>query len=146
VAACPDRPVVAVIAVVAREGRVLPVRRANPPDAGKFGFPGGRVEPGERLEQAALRALAEETCVAAEALEVLTALDAIDRDDGGDTRFHYVLAAVLCWWVSGEGAAADDASEVRWTLPSEIERGDIVVSRDVGRVANMGVARVSGRA
>ncbi len=140
--AYPDCPVVAVIAVVVRAGAVLLVRRANPPDEGKFGFPGGRVELGESLAHAALRELAEETGVAAEVLEVLTAVDAIDRDVGGDTRFHYVLVAVLCRWRSGEGAAANDVSELRWTLPSEIERGDIVVSRDVARVARMGVGRV----
>lgn len=141
----PDRPVVAVIAVVVREGRVLLVRRANPPDQGKFGFPGGRVELGERLEDAARRELAEETGVEAEAVEVLTALDAIDRDAGGGARFHYVLVAVLCRWRSGDGAAAADVSEVRWVPPAEIDRGGIVTSRDVARVAAMGLARASDR-
>ena len=141
----PDRPVVAVIAVVVREGRVLLVRRANAPDQCKFGFPGGRIELGERLEDAALRELTEETGVEAEAVEVLTAVDAVDGDAKGAARFHYVLIAVLCRWLSGEGAPADDVSEVRWVVPAEIERNDIVASRDVARVARMGTERAADR-
>lgn len=141
----PDRPVVAVIAVVVREERVLLVRRANPPDQGKFGFPGGRIELGERLEDAALRELAEETGVEADAIEVLTAVDAIDCDVRGAPRFHYVLVAVLCRWRSGDGAPAGDVSEVRWVQPDEIGRGDLVESRDVARVARMAVTRAADR-
>ena len=49
------RPVVAVLAVVVQAGRILLVRRANPPDAGLWGFPGGKVEFGETIADAALR-------------------------------------------------------------------------------------------
>ncbi|MEN7538812.1 NUDIX domain-containing protein, partial [Aurantiacibacter flavus] len=57
----PQRPIAATIAVVLREGQVLLVRRANPPDAGRWGFPGGKIETGETIEQAAIRELYEET-------------------------------------------------------------------------------------
>ena len=43
------RPVPAVIGIVLRERDVLLVRRANPPDAGRWGFPGGKIEAGNRL-------------------------------------------------------------------------------------------------
>ncbi|MCG8693816.1 MAG: NUDIX domain-containing protein, partial [Minwuiales bacterium] len=45
----PQKPIAAVIALVVRENRILLVRRANPPDAGRWGFPGGKVEFGEPL-------------------------------------------------------------------------------------------------
>ena len=138
----PDRPVVAVIAVVVREGRVLLVRRANAPDQGKFGFPGGRIELGESLEDAALRELGEETGVEADAVEVLTAVDAIERDIRGVPRFHYVLVTVLCRWRSGDGAPAGDVSEVRWVEPHAIGHGDLLASRDVARVARRALRRV----
>ncbi len=47
------KPVAAVIGVVVRGGEVLLVRRANQPEAGKWGFPGGKIEPGEPVLVAA---------------------------------------------------------------------------------------------
>ncbi|MEZ5882333.1 MAG: NUDIX domain-containing protein [Paracoccaceae bacterium] len=87
----PVRPVVAVLAVVIRGGRVLLVQRANPPDAGLWGFPGGKVEFGETLEQAAERELLEETGVTATAGGAFAALDAYDRAGDGTLRQHFVL-------------------------------------------------------
>ncbi len=113
-------PVPAVLAVVVRDGRVLLVRRANNPDKGLWGYPGGRIEPGETWAQAAIRELREETGVRAEAVGVLTALDVIDRADDGALRHHFVLIAVDCRWQAGEGQAADDALEARWFTLDEV--------------------------
>ena len=55
------RPEVCVGAVVIDEGQLLLVRRGNPPGEGSWSVPGGRVEPGEHLQDAAQRELAEET-------------------------------------------------------------------------------------
>lgn len=49
------QPVVETIAVFFRNDEVLLVRRANPPDAGHWGFPGGKMELGETIEAAAAR-------------------------------------------------------------------------------------------
>ena len=135
-------PVPAVLAVVVRERCVLLVRRANPPDRGRWGFPGGRIEPGEALAAAALRELAEETGVTAESGPVLTALDSIHpATSGGGLAHHYVLVAVLCRWVAGEGAAADDALETRWFSPAEIGAlAADAVSAGVARVAALALA------
>jgi len=56
--AAPLRPVPAVIGIVLRERDVLLVRRANPPDAGCWGFPGGKIEPREPLAEAVVRDVA----------------------------------------------------------------------------------------
>lgn len=114
-------PVPAVLAAVVRGGRVLLVRRANAPDAGRWGFPGGRIEAGETIEAAAERELAEETGVAGEARRVFTALDAFERDAAGGLRRHFVLVAVLCRWLSGEPVAADDALEAGWFALDDLE-------------------------
>lgn len=132
------RPVVATIAALFRDGQVLLVRRANPPDAGRWGFPGGKVDPGETLEQAAIRELAEETGVVARAERVFTAVDAFDYDARGALRHHYVLVAVLCSWVSGEPVAADDALDAGWFPLDRLDTGDLALSLDVGKVARLG--------
>jgi len=103
-----------------RGDRVLVVRRANPPMPGRWGFPGGVLELGETVAQGAMRELAEETGVEAEAGGPLTVIDTIDRDPEGRIRYHYTLVAVVGHWRSGEGVAGDDADKVAWLTRAEI--------------------------
>lgn len=137
------RPIAAAIAVVLRGERLLLVRRGTKPDAGRWGFPGGKIEAGETIAAAALRELGEETGVVAEAIEILTALDVIRRDGhGGGRLHHYVLIAVLCRWTSGEGAAADDAEDAAWFDLAALR--DVPTSPDVERVAELALSRSLG--
>lgn len=137
----PGLPVAAVLAVVARDDRVLLVRRANPPDQGRWGFPGGRIEPGETLAAAALRELAEETGVLAESGTVLTAFDSLHDGADGRLAYHYVLIAVFCRWLSGEGEAADDALDTAWFTLEEIAALEEAASGEVDRLAALALAR-----
>ncbi|NDU99671.1 NUDIX hydrolase [Pseudoroseicyclus tamaricis] len=132
-----ERPIVAVLAVVLRGSDVLLVRRANPPDAGMWGFPGGKVEFGESLQDAAARELLEETGVSAEAGEVLTALDACDRVEGA-LRRHFVMVALRCDWRRGEPVSADDALEAAWVPLEGLAALDL--SEDVERIAREAAA------
>ena len=119
----PERPIVAVLAVVLRpmesDTRALIVQRAQQPNAGRWGFPGGVLELGETVAQGAVRELLEETGVVAEPAGTLTVIDSIQREDAGRVRYHYTLVAVRGIWRSGEGIAGDDADEVAWLSRSE---------------------------
>lgn len=128
-------PVAAVIAVVLRDNAMILVRRANPPDAGIWGFPGGKIEFGEGIEQAAVRELREETGVVALAIETFTALDVLETAADGTTTQHFVLVAVLCRWLSGEPLAGDDAIEARWFSFDELSSTDVNLSLAVDEVA-----------
>src|SRR5690554_1359752 len=88
------RPTPAVSCALLREGRLLMVRRRNPPHAGRLALPGGRVEAGEPLAAAAERELLEETGVQGRSLGPFTAIDVIDRDEAGRLHFHYVLVVM----------------------------------------------------
>ncbi|AUT48656.1 NUDIX hydrolase [Achromobacter sp. AONIH1] len=135
-----QRPIPATIAAVIRDGQVLLVRRANPPDQGRWAFPGGKIEMGERIEDAAARELFEETGVTAEPLTVFDAVDVFDHDADGLLRRHYILVAVLCRWISGEPVAGDDASQARWVPLAELDAQALALSFGVADVARKAAA------
>jgi 8-oxo-dGTP diphosphatase len=128
-------PIPAVLAVLVRDGQTLLVRRANPPDAGLWGFPGGKIEYGETVEAAALRELHEETSVRAESLGVITTLDVLVRSDDGELRQHYILIAVRCRWLSGAPIAGDDALEAQWFPIEDLHPDRLAMSADVDVIA-----------
>jgi ADP-ribose pyrophosphatase len=120
-------PRLAVGTVVLHQGRVLLVRRGKPPRQGKWAVPGGKVEAGETLRQAAEREVREETGIEVRAGEVVHVFELIDRD--GDTlRFHYVIIDLMAEYLGGEPRAADDASDARWFGAEEL--GDHDVDRE----------------
>ena len=119
----PERPIVAVLAVVLRGDRTLIVQRKQQPNAGRWGFPGGVLELGETVAEGAMRELFEETQVVAEPAGWLNVHDAISRDEDGKVQFHYTLIAVRGAWVSGEGVAGDDAADCAWITRDDVLAG-----------------------
>ncbi|UYG09582.1 NUDIX hydrolase [Halomonas sp. M4R1S46] len=120
-------PRVAVSAAVVRDARLLMVRRAHPPNAGRLALPGGKVEPGESLHQAVRRELREETGVEGRVREVVTALDVFDRDSQGALRAHFVIVVLRVDWRGGEAVAGGDAEALCWLDLAGLEAaGDTV--------------------
>ncbi|WP_390911841.1 NUDIX domain-containing protein [Pseudosulfitobacter sp. SM2401] len=139
-----DRPKVAALAVVLREGHVLLVKRKNEPDAGLWGFPGGHVELGETGLDAAARELHEETGVIATSIAYLTNLDIITHDPDGGIAFHFLLAAVLCNYQSGTPRAMDDAQDADWIRVQDVESKSIALSQNVDDVLRLALAYQRG--
>jgi ADP-ribose pyrophosphatase len=90
----PDRPVVGIGAVVVRDGKILLVQRGVAPSKGLWAIPGGALELGETLQQAAEREILEETGVTIRAREPVYAFDFFERDGAGRIRFHFVIVDV----------------------------------------------------
>jgi 8-oxo-dGTP diphosphatase len=107
-------PRLGVSAAVWRDGRLLLVRRTKPPLIGVWSLPGGHVEWGETLRQAAARELMEECGVAAALDHLVDSIDVIRRDDAGLVRAHYTVTAFTGPWLSGEAKPGDDVDELRW--------------------------------
>lgn len=128
-------PVAAVIAVVARHGKVLLVRRANPPDQGLWGFPGGRIEAGETMFAAVERELLEETGIRARAGRLIDAFDLLDHAPDGILRAHFVLLVIACDWIDGAPKAGDDALEATWFVMDALHDNDPHFSTRVAAIA-----------
>lgn len=116
----PDRPLVAVGAVIVHGSHVLIVQRASPPRLGEWTIPGGLVEVGETLRQATEREVLEETGLVVKAGPVLDVFDSIYPDAEGRTEYHYVLIDFLCELVSGDLQPATDISAARWITLAEL--------------------------
>lgn len=112
-------PKLGVSASVWRDGKVLLVQRAKPPK-GIWAFPGGHVEPGETLQEAAARELREETGMTATFRGLLGLYDVIRRDENGMLTVHYVIASYIGIAGPEEPVAASDAAAAAWADPHQL--------------------------
>lgn len=103
----PKQPALAVDAVVFdADDRLLLIRRAHPPYKGRFALPGGFVDYGETLEQAAARELREEAGLKARTCRLI----GVYSDPKRDPRGHTVSAAFLMTVGKASPTAGDDAA------------------------------------
>lgn len=112
-------PRLGVSACIWRDGRVLMIQRAKPP-VGIWAFPGGHVEPGEPLEEAAARELMEETGMTARFTGLVGLYDVIRRDGSGTLTTHYVVACYLGLAGPEVPVAASDAMSASWIDPDKL--------------------------
>lgn len=130
--AYPDRPIIGVSVAVRHDGGVLLIKRGRPPYAGVWAFPGGRLEVGERLAEAARREVREEADIEVEIEAQIDTAEIIRRDETGRVEGHYVLAVFAGRYVSGTIRAGDDAAEARWVMPGDL--GSLILTEDTARI------------
>ncbi len=138
----PDHPLVGVGAIIIQDGRVVLVKRANPPLQGRWSLPGGLLEVGELVREAAVREAREETGLVVETGELLGVFDRVMRDESGRVQYHYVLIDFLCRVVGGQFQAATDAAEARWFTLEELPA--LGLAQDTQNVIRKGFERSSG--
>ena len=110
----PHQPRVAVGVVVVHRSSVLLVKRGQEPSRGLWSIPGGLIELGESLEEAARREVMEETGIQVRIEKLLGVANNIVQDDEGKTRFHYVLIDYLAQPLTMRVKAESDAAEAKW--------------------------------
>ena len=121
----PQHPQVAVGAVVFNEGKILLVKRIKDPQKETWAIPGGSVNLGESLQEAAERELKEETGLTVKAKKPIHTFDLIERDAKGILRFHYVIVDLEADYIGGRLKPADDALDAGWFSPRELDKLDV---------------------
>jgi len=102
-------------------GRLLLVKRANPPAAGTWSLPGGRVEPGEDDPAAIVREVAEETGLRVRAGRVVGVVER-PAPAGG----VYVITDLVCEVLGGHLHAGDDAADAAWFAAADLASAPVM--------------------
>jgi ADP-ribose pyrophosphatase YjhB (NUDIX family) len=147
----PESPLVGVGAVIinahssdgidsrSNDPRVLLIRRGQAPLLGEWSLPGGLLECGETLRDAAIREAREETGLVVEIVDMLGVYERVVQGDTGRVQYHYVLIDFLCRPLSGDPKAASDAADVRWFAREELPA--LNLTPDANDVVQKGLAR-----
>ncbi|MEK6851542.1 MAG: NUDIX domain-containing protein, partial [Candidatus Thermoplasmatota archaeon] len=101
----PRAPIAAASALILRGGSVLLIRRRAPPNEGRWGLPGGGIELGESVRDAAVREVREETGLAVKVTGLVDVVDVIGPKKGRPD-FHYGLAVFRARAAGGRLRAA----------------------------------------
>ena len=112
---------VGVGAVVVRGDRALIIKRAHEPRRGEWSLPGGLLELGESLEDAARREIKEETGLDVVIGPIIETFDRVHRDDAGRIRYHFVIVDFVCWSDQGEATPGSDAEDAVWATAADLD-------------------------
>jgi len=110
-----SNPIPVVDVIIEEESMILVARRKNEPFKGYLGFPGGFVNLGETIEDAAKREVNEETTLDIELTDIL----GVYSDPKRDPRGHIMSTVFIGRGLSNDSAknkaiAQDDTSELEW--------------------------------
>lgn len=95
-------------AIIPYQGKIVLIKRLNEPYKGFYALPGGIVEYGERVEDAVLREVEEETGLRGK----IHSLVGVYSDPDRDPRGHFVSVCFIVIPKGGELKAGSDAKEV----------------------------------
>ncbi|MEM0006110.1 MAG: NUDIX domain-containing protein [Ignisphaera sp.] len=133
----PGHAIAAVGAVVVVDGNIILVKRGYPPAKDRWSIPGGVIEAGEKVFDAARRELYEETGITANPLGIILIVNDVVRDVQSNVRYHYLILDVLfdSRNIKGIPRAGGDAVDVAWIpLEEALKRND--VSRTTKQLIN----------
>jgi ADP-ribose pyrophosphatase YjhB (NUDIX family) len=115
-----EHPLIGVGAIIHRNGKILLIRRRFEPNKGRWAFPGGLVEIGERLEDAAVREVKEELGLHIKLEGLVSVTSEIIRDKDSEVKFHYVLVDYLARAVDDKITINKESYSYRWFDPEAI--------------------------
>jgi 8-oxo-dGTP diphosphatase len=117
----PSRPICGVGVIAFWNDEVLLIRRGKEPRRGEWSIPGGAVELGESLREAATREFTEECGGNIKLGELVDAVDIITKDQDGRVEFHFVVVDFWAEWQSGTLTPGSDVTDAQWVLFRDLD-------------------------
>jgi len=117
----PHWPKASVSAAIFRGRSVLIVKSGKPAHGGRWSLPGGHIEAGETVREAAAREVLEETRVTIQLGGLVDVVDVMRRGTDGELAAHYVLAVFHGAWRAGEPVPGDDVIEARFVALDSLD-------------------------
>lgn len=117
----PRAPIVAVGVIIRQGDQIALVQRDKEPSRGLWTFPGGAVELGESIRDAARREAQEETGLHVEVQDVATIMDHVVRDEEGRVHYHYIIVDFYARPIGGTLQPGTDVSDACWVGLAELE-------------------------
>jgi 8-oxo-dGTP diphosphatase len=117
----PQRPQLAVSAVIFRDGKVLLLKRAKSPGHGFWSLPGGRVEFGESLHTALNREVDEEAGLKIDIVALAGWREVLPGAGGGGG--HYLIMSFAARWMANEPRLNEEHDDFKWVEPGRF--GDL---------------------
>jgi 8-oxo-dGTP diphosphatase len=141
----PSRPICGVGAVVRKGDSVLLIQRGREPRLGQWTVPGGAVELGESLRDAAVREIREECGIEIRLGQVMDAFDIMSMDQAGQLKYHYIVVDLAATYTSGDLRPGGDVVDARWVGNEELDKYqlDDMTRKEIKRVLNDEVKMVS---
>ncbi len=131
----PNQPIVGVGAVIIDDnGKVLLVKRAQPPGKDLWAIPGGIVKLGETLRNAVKREIKEETGLEIKVGDILKIFEVIDKDENNKIRYHYIIIDFEARVIGGKLHPSSDALNAKWF--SSVELKKIKMTRTTRKLLN----------
>lgn len=116
----PDRPFPSAAVCVVKGDKILVIKRANPPSQELWSLPGGVINLGETIQDAAKREVREECGIEVEMGRIFNIENLIVRDETGRIHFHYVVSYLVAHYVSGQPRTSSEALDVKWATDQEL--------------------------
>ena len=121
----PIRPHIGVGILLIRNNHLLLVKRKYNPDAGYWSIPGGHLDLGEKVQDAAIREAYEETGFKTEITKLAGIINKIMYDEKGKIEYHYVLINYFVKQIEGDvdqpPVADDDALDAKFVPFEELK-------------------------
>lgn len=121
----PSQPIVGIGAIIVQNGKILLAKRGSEPGKGKWSVPGGLVELGEKVEEAVVREVKEETSLDVEVVRLIDVVNNIVQDSNGKLRFHFVILDYLTKLKGGVLQSSSDVLDTKWVRLEEAEDYDL---------------------
>ncbi len=121
----PQHPRLGVGVVIFKDELVLLIKRGKEPNKGIWTVPGGLVQIGESVEQAAHREILEECNITINLAGLIDYFEFVEKDDEQKIKYHYVVLDFAAEYVSGNLLALTDAEDAKWVNPDQLENWEI---------------------